>query len=385
VAKAASYRYIGGTVTDAVSGEPIAGITVSAGPATAVTDADGRYLLQFDATGDPGVGFEVSFYDYQHRYFYGFYDTLSKPGNLGISGDVDLVVPGDADAPSVDVGMTLGKHISGTVTGQGTPPKPLANVMVVAIFQQFGQQLMWGDTAVTAADGSYSITVIGDPPGPDGYQIPYTVAFLPASLYQMGCWDHGLTTVAAAADVMDCSSPVVVTNADVTGIDAQLPLLEGDSLVLGSAGGTGSAGSSQSFTATLAGVANQVRPAEWHMPEKQPVMNPDVSDGAVFSISGGGTCTHNACTPPTEGDYTITATYGSATGQTTFHAGPPAPSPSASPLPSALPSAAVTPPPTSTSRPDSGQGSLLPATMLLGLAAATLIVARVRRRSLLLP
>ena len=269
--------------------------------------------------------------------------------------------------------MSLGKHISGTVTGQGTPPKPLANVIVMAVFQQFG----WADCAVTAADGSYSITVIGDPPGPDGYQIPYTVAFLPASLYQMGCWDHGLTAIEGTADVTNCSSPVVVTNADVTGIDAQLPLLEGDSLVLGSAGGTVSAGSSQSFTATLADAADQVRPDDWNWPSPVPKLNSDISDNAVFTISGGGTCTHNACTAPAEGDHTITATYGEATGQTTIHAGPPAP------LPFASPSAAVTPPPTSTSRPDSGQDGSLPGTMLLGLAAAALIVARVRRRGLL--
>ena len=80
VAKATTYRYIGGTVTDVVSGEPIAGITVSAGLATpVVTDADGRYQLQFDATGDPGAGFEVEFYDYQHRYFYGCTTPIPSP------------------------------------------------------------------------------------------------------------------------------------------------------------------------------------------------------------------------------------------------------------------------------------------------------------------
>lgn len=280
--------------------------------------------------------------------------------------------------------MTLGQHISGTVTGQGTPPKPLANLAVLAIANDG-----WGDYAITAADGSYTLSVPGEAFVPGGVDI--AVVFYPPSLYDTGCWAHGYSQGAG------CGDALVVRGTDITGVDAQLPLLAGDLLVLGPVGGTVPAGSALSMTATLAAAGPQVRPAEPIIPYPLPEQSPDVSDSAVFSISGDGTCTHNACTPPAEGDYTITASYGDATGQTTIHAGPPAPLPSASPSaslsPSASPpaavvpspSAAVTPPPTSTSRPDSGQESSLPATMLLGLAAAALIVARVRQRSLLLP
>ncbi len=388
-AKATSYQLIGGTITDAQTGLPIAGITVSIGEADSavVTGADGTYLLHIDTPGDNG-GFVIFLDDSQHRYIYGWYDADVPVTHFADAG-TSWVCPGDSGAFGVDVEMTLAQHISGTVTGQGTPPKPLANLAVLGITNDG-----WGDYAITAADGTYTLSVPGEAfIGGDPRGVDVAVVFYPPSLYDTGCWAHGYSHGAG------CGDALVVRDSDITGIDAQLPLLAGDSLALGPLGGTVPAGSALSMTATLAGAAPQARPAEPRIPYPLADPDPDVSGNAVFSISGDGTCTHNACTPPAEGDYTVTAAYGDATGQTTIHAGPalptasPSPSPtaspslppSASPSPSVSVSAAATLPPTSTSRPDGGQGSSLPATMFLGLAAAALIVARVRRRGLLLP
>jgi outer membrane protein assembly factor BamB len=57
----------------------------------------------------------------------------------------------------------------------------------------------------------------------------------------------------------------------------------------------------------------------------------DVTAGTTFTISGSGSCTGHSCAPTAAGDYTVTGTYGSATGTaalhvqdvwTQFHAGP---------------------------------------------------------------
>ncbi len=398
VAKATSYQLIGGTITDAQTGLPIAGITVSIGEgdSAVVTGADGTYLLQIDTPGTDG-GFVVFLDDSQHRYLYGWYDADVPVTHFADAG-TSWVYPGDSGAFGVDVEMTLARHISGTITGQGTPPKPLANLAVLAVANDG-----WSDYGITAADGSYTLSVPGSASVPGGVRI--VVVFYPPSVYQMGCWAHGYSQEAG------CALALLVQDADLTGIDAQLPLIAGDSLVLGPVGGTVPAGSAISMTATLAGAGPQARPAEPRIPYPLSEPDPNVSDNAVFSISGGGTCTHNACTPPSEGDYTITATYGDATGQTIIHAGPAAPLPSASPSPSdstspsASPSPAATPSPsgmpspstspssslsaaatlptTSTRRPDGGQEGSLPAAMLLGLAAAALITATVMRRGLL--
>ena len=137
------------------------------------------------------------------------------------------------------------------------------------------------------------------------------------------------------------------------------------------------AGSSQTFTATLTAAAQSVVPAG----KGSGVDISDVSAISTFSITGGGHCTGDVCTTSTGGDFTVSALYSGATGETTLHVtgDPSAPTPTPSPSPS--PSS--TPPPTSTGG-SGGSGSdhdgLPLATIMLGFAAAAAMSLGLYRR-----
>ena len=264
-------------------------------------------------------------------------------------------LPGLAMADQSNVHPDIsGGYITGVVTDSAS--NPLVGVTVDA---------MPGDVNyATAADGTYSLPVPGG---------TYTVRIMQwQGLYVNGCYAGGFV---AGINDASCTGAVAVSGGGgTTVVNVALPLNEGTTIVVTPAGATMAAGSSQTFTATLTVPANQVVPAG----KGSGIDISNVSAIATFSMTGGGHCTGDVCTASAAGDYTVSALYGGATGNTALHvtADPGAPSPT--PPPSA------TPPPTSTGG-SGGSGShqdcTLLATIMLGFAAAAAMSLGLWRRS----
>lgn len=145
---------ISGTVTDAISGKPLAEVEACAHPSgsggggqvCAGTDAAGEYTIEGLATGS----YTVSYDPWEKNYFYRYY------GGAGAESEAQAVaVVAETTVGGIDVGLQPGGEISGVVTEQGTGD-PVAGAEVCArslgLFG-FGEQC-----AQSGGDGDYSIT-----------------------------------------------------------------------------------------------------------------------------------------------------------------------------------------------------------------------------------
>ncbi len=361
---------ITGAVTAAAGGAPLVGIQVYASSIdlpfstdAILTGADGTYSISVPGDDD----YRVSFADPNHVYLVGNYDTgvATTDFNVGGNGFTNVTVGTSGDTTGIDVQMTVGAHITGKVTGPATPPNGLGGMSVYA--EQSGN---YDAQTATAGDGTYSLTV------PSG---SYSVSFDGGQIYQGGCYAAGFSTHFEG----DCNGAVtVVSPADTTGIDAQLPFWEGDSMVVSPAETTVPAQSAQTYTVQLVGVARAGLAAESGAMPARPNGNitADVTGIATFTITGGGSCSGASCTPPAIGDYTVTATYGSLTATATIHATAALATPT--PLATTPPNAPTLPPTSTTGSSGGGQGTPLYVVFLLGLfaAAATLALRRPIRR-----
>lgn len=338
---------ISGTVTAIAGGAPISGIEVyfvgtvtGHDSTTVVTGSNGAYSLPVY----PSDTYSVHFNDPAGRYLFGMYDT-SAPGNLNIGSNDHTGVPVDAaNVGDVDVHLTAGKRISGTVTGPATPANRLAGITVVA------ESTLYYAYTSTASDGTYSIAV------PTGN---FTVQFQNGQgFYDRVCyWDGG-----ASHDLSgDCVGAVVVDGSDVSGVSVNIGFREGVELVVAPAGDSVASKSSKAFTATLTNPGPKAIPAGKGGPS---IAN--VSDYTTFTIDPSGSCSGKSCTPPAVGDYTITGTYGGLTAHVTLH------STAADP--------GATPPPTSTEGQAKSRGGSPIVLLLLGLVASAFMVAGIRRR-----
>ena len=336
-----------------------AGTHVITGPTP--TNGSGFYSMTLPGSSS----YIVHFSDPSATYLGGTYDT-GKTGNIDLAGGSAMPVPvGDHGVtPNINVEMSAGVHLTGTVTGPGTPPNPLSGIGVTAhnsvlfIFLQ----------TTTATDGTFSLLVAAN--------ATYDVSFDGQDLYTSSCAAVGVLPNADSGG----GCPTLDVGATDATTDAQMVLTEGDLLTITPDGATVAAGSSETYTATLANPNAKLKA----VPAKPSTSHPDpnVTAGTTFSMVGG-TCTGAVCTPTAQGDHAVSGTYGSATSSVTLHATAAPATPT--PVPTAAPTAAPTAPPTSTDAPGSGEGTPLMALFLMALtgAAVTLFTARrpLRRRS----
>jgi hypothetical protein len=328
---------ITGTVKT-LGGVGIVGITVIGDGASDTTGAGGAYSLTVPASVNNNVRFE----DHANKYLSGVYDTTA-PNNLKISvGSTGTpVVVGLVDVPGIDVKMTVGLHIKGTIKGPAVPPNPLQGIYVNALGSGYEA------TTTTAANGTYSLTV---PAGTFNLTI-----YSWQGLYDGGCSRFSITPATP-----ECQ--VVVGATDVTGVNEAMTVAGMALLVITPAAGTVRTGYGQPFTATLEADNPQAIP---HKGGGIDISN--VTAFTTFSIDPAGSCTGRTCTPPVDGPYTVSGTYSTASGDTTLQAAIDGPIP---PLP----------PITSVESPAPVGGAPNFAILLFGFAAAALTLITFRRR-----
>jgi hypothetical protein len=367
---------ISGVVKDS-GGTAIAGIQVIVlGFDTVVTDVNGAYSVMV-----ANSSYAVHFADPAFKYLHGAYsDGASGNFSVGYSAGTSVAVPNHVTLKVVT--MPVGVHITGRLTGPAVPPNPLGGLDVLAN----GSSPSYSEQTTTAPDGTYSLTV------PGSTSVTYTLGFgLNQSLYQDPCVNYAVVR----SNMVGCSS-VLVGDTDATGVNAQLALVEGDTLTLSPAETTVAAGTGQAFTATLGGGALVGLVPAGAVPAAP--TSADVTTVAAFTITAAGgsavPCAGATCTPSAAGDYTVTATYG-ITASAIVHVTAPAatPTPTAAPTtdpptaptaapttgptaaPTAAPTAQVTLPPTSTGDSNgSGGGSPLVLLIAASAAAAMLLV-----------
>ena len=241
-----------------------------------------------------------------------------------------------------------GGQITGVVTDSAG--NPLAGVTVAAMPGNYH--------TFTASNGTYSMAVVGG---------AYTVTFWQDQRFYLdGCYAAGFVADSDAS----CTGAVTVDGAGgTTMVNVAIPLSAGTTIVVTPAGATMAAGASQTFTATLTIAADAVVPAG----KGSGIDISNVSAIATFSMTGGGRCSGDICTAPAGGDYTVSALYSGATGNTAFYAtGDP-------------PTSLGTLPPTSTGGTrgsGSDQDGLPLATILLGFAAAAAMSLGLWRRTI---
>ncbi len=190
--------HISGVVTSP-AGAPLQHITVlilgdtSFGIGT--TAADGSYSVVAAAD-----SYYVAFVDTSNTYPTGYYSTSGyKPDPTSAT----KVVVTTADVPHINLRFPTPIYIRGNVTDLGT--LPLEGITVYAQTDTFG------GTATTAADGAWSIPVVAG-----SYLVSYADD---AEVYAPGYYSHtGYQWDPALA------TPVVVTTANATGVNVQLPL-----------------------------------------------------------------------------------------------------------------------------------------------------------------
>ncbi len=188
--------YIRGTVTGPGS-TPLRGITVMADSLAystdATTGADGKFAISVVAG-----NYHVSYCDENGVYGSGYYSAGGLTTDPNAAAPVSVTT---TDRTGIDAELPLAIHITGTVTGTGGVP--LADIDVS----------IENDTAMideaTGTDGTYSAVVN---PG------TYIVSFMDMEdAYQSGYYSSGGFTTDG-----DAATPVVVTSADVPGIDVQM-------------------------------------------------------------------------------------------------------------------------------------------------------------------
>ena len=350
---------ISGTVTDHSSGDPIANISVAfedavthdyTGPV--LTNASGAYYKALSSG-----SYIVHFSDSAAKYLSGTYNT-GDMGNIDLaSGSAMPVVVGIGSTTNINVAMFAAVHLTGKITGPGTPPNPLSGIGVdVTTLDPY-----FTTWTTTADDGTFSLLVMAN--------ANYFWVLNGQDLYDQPC-----AAPAVVPNLPDCEQLEVGSSDTVS--NTQMLLAAGDVLTITPDGATVAAGSSQTYTATL---TNPNPPKYEFVPAGGKISTADLSDvtaSTVFSMVGG-TCTGAVCTPSTAGDHPVSGTYGSATGSVTLHT-PAAPA-TPTPAPTAAPTAAPTPPPTSTNSSSGGGGSPLMVLFLMALTGASVTLFTVRR------
>ena len=144
---------IAGTVTDAATGAPLAGITVkvivNAVDRSAITDASGSYTVAGLATGSYYVWSTNSF-----PYIDELFDGIQCPNNNCRWWDGSPVaVTAGATTANIDLALTHGGTIAGTITEAGTTT-PLGG-MRVDVYNEYGG---WLNASLSDASGAYSLS-----------------------------------------------------------------------------------------------------------------------------------------------------------------------------------------------------------------------------------
>lgn len=147
---------ISGTVTDAATSAPLAGVTLYVIEDTdltdiqATTDATGQYTLQ----GLPGGNFFVL--AFKQDYVPQLYSGVACLGLCSSLSGTPISVTNGSDTPSIDFALNLGGSVSGTVT-DALSSAPVANATVT--INSIGS-ILFGSTGTDTTDssGRYSIT-----------------------------------------------------------------------------------------------------------------------------------------------------------------------------------------------------------------------------------
>jgi hypothetical protein len=151
------YASLGGRVTNASSGQPVAGVSVdvigsengSDDGGYATTNANGEYTVK--GMHDPNGSYDVEFspaFGSELNLFPQWYDEQATDEHADA-----VVVPLGANVNGIDAALREGGQIAGVVTDAQTK-KPLAGISACA-----SNTSDWAETrcATTAADGSYNI------------------------------------------------------------------------------------------------------------------------------------------------------------------------------------------------------------------------------------
>lgn len=199
-AELAAAASITGTVTDATSGQPLAGVEVEAtsseagATGSALTGEDGSYTISGLPEGTYTVQFEPS--DQEHVSV--FYEQASS-----VETAKPVSVTAGATSAGIDAALGAGASISGTVTDAHSG-KPVAGVSVNVSSGETGASA----SAQTGSSGEY--TVSGLPAG------SYTVQFEANGSNYVSQYYEGASTPESASAV------TVSSGAHRTGVDAAL-------------------------------------------------------------------------------------------------------------------------------------------------------------------
>ncbi|MGD9906022.1 MAG: carboxypeptidase regulatory-like domain-containing protein, partial [Vicinamibacterales bacterium] len=153
-----------GTITDAATGNPLAGVTVtlwtrlSAGTinfvASAASDASGVYTVQAVRSGTY-YATTGNTQGYINEIFNDIFCTGSCNATLAVASGTGIAATAGAVTGGVDFGLLPGGRITGTVTNQ-TSTLPMANVLVRALAPVNGAMTAFG-SALTNGSGAYAI------------------------------------------------------------------------------------------------------------------------------------------------------------------------------------------------------------------------------------
>ena len=189
---------ISGTVTDAQTGKPVAGVNVT------VIDAAGDYVAG-GYSGDDGTytvkgllpgTYTVGFFPYDNLHAALYYSGKSAPANA------DPVTVGASGAAGVNAALTRGASITGTVTdaASGRP----APGMAVLVYDSNGDQIGY---AASADDGTYTVGGLSAGSYRVGFQTEYrTNAY--ASQY------YNAVATLSAAQTLSLSAGQTVSGVD---------------------------------------------------------------------------------------------------------------------------------------------------------------------------
>ena len=204
-------RSISGTVADA-GGAPLADVQVTAQTASgdygagAMTDEAGKY----EVAGLPSGEYLVSTINDQ-GYVDEWSDGQTIPGHLDGS-DVTPVDVSVTDATGIDFALEHGYSISGNVTDSQTGQALVSPGLTIEIYDG-GGALYGGGWAGGEAGTAYTTWAL-----PPGTYYARTTDYLGGSSYIEEWFDNLPTSQYSRAD----ATPIVVTGADVTGIDFAL-------------------------------------------------------------------------------------------------------------------------------------------------------------------
>jgi len=210
-----------GTITDAVTGNPLAGVTVTLWTrlsattisfvASVTSDASGVYTVQAVKSGTY-YAVTSNAQGYVNEIFDDILCTGSCSSTLAVASGTGIAVTTGAAAGGVSFGLLPGGRITGTVTNQ-TTTLPMANVLVRALAPVNGVLTVFG-SALTNGSGAYAIQ--GLPTGSYFLQTA-TSAAINETYNNRPCNRTCTTAEAAAGD-----ATAVTAGATVNGRDFQL-------------------------------------------------------------------------------------------------------------------------------------------------------------------